>query len=475
MIRKYISYYILSFIIEGLIGVGSLWFSVHLGNAIYLQYLSSTGSHLIILSVPQWLYKVVAMGVPCFLYVNRAHSFPYRAPVTHMAWPTAKAIIQLVVLIIAFFFVIRSHEASRLIVILFGLICYAIALLKQIGFELLLARSQPHREILLIGNTSAALEFLSDLRANWPCGVNFFGLLTDEPTLKPGDTVEGVKIIGRVKIWEKILVNNQIIDEVVIFPNGKMGVSLNNIIRLGQELQVRIRVAVGEPKPRFGQIHTTLERFGWANLISFQPNPDNCVAMLLKRTIDRVASALLLILFSPLFIVLGILIKLGSRGPIIFPQERTGFRGLPFKMYKFRTMYVDAESEKERLMAANEMNGPVFKIRNDPRITSIGRVLRRFSLDELPQIINVLKGDMSLVGPRPLPIEEAAKCDRWEKRRFSIKPGITCLWQINGRNMLDFPEWMKLDLDYVNNWSLVLDFKILLKTFGAVINGRGAY
>ena len=143
------------------------------------------------------------------------------------------------------------------------------ALLKQTGFELLLARSQPHREILLIGNSPAALEFIAALREEWPCGINLFGLLTDEPSLKPGDTVEGVKVIGRVGNWEKILLNNQIIDEVVIFPNGKMGVSLNKIIRLGQELQVRIRMAVGEPKPKFGQIHPTMERFGWANLISF--------------------------------------------------------------------------------------------------------------------------------------------------------------------------------------------------------------
>nr|HPJ71848.1 sugar transferase [bacterium] len=199
------------------------------------------------------------------------------------------------------------------------------------------------------------------------------------------------------------------------------------------------------------------------------------VSMLLKRAIDRVGALVMITLLSPLFLAIGFLIKISSPGPVFFSQKRSGLRGRAFKMYKFRTMQVGAENEKARLLNANEMNGPVFKIREDPRITRIGKWLRRFSLDELPQIFNVLKGDMSLVGPRPLPVEEARKCDRWEKRRFSIKPGITCLWQISGRNMLDFPEWMKLDLTYVNNWSLALDFKILARTFGAVISGRGAY
>jgi len=432
MIKKYTSYYILSFIVEALIGVGALWVSQLLGNAIYLQYFSPAGSSHAILSIPVWLFVVAALGLPLSLYLNRAHS-------------------------------------SQL---LFGFISYSLALLKQRVFELLLARSQPHWGILLMGNSSAALNFIAALKEKWPCGINLFGLLTDEPDLKIGDMIEGVKIIGRMKNWEKVLLQNQIIDEVVIFPNGKVGVSLNQILRLGQELQIKIRMAVGEPEATF---NPTLERFGWANLISFQPNPDNLVSIFLKRSIDRVGAGLLLLFLSPIFLIIGLLIKIGSRGPVIFHQTRTGFRGIPFKMYKFRTMRVGAETEQVHLLESNEMNGPVFKIKNDPRITGIGKWLRRFSLDELPQILNVLKGDMSLVGHRPLPIAEARKCDRWEKRRFSFMPGITCLWQINGRNLIDFPEWMKLDLAYVNNWSLSLDFKILVRTFKAVLSGRGAY
>jgi len=471
MIKKYISYYTLSFFVEALLGIGALLVAVRLGGLIQFRY--GVGNALPV--IPFWLYPMVGFGFPAFLYLNRAHTFPVRPRLIELAWPTGRSVIQLVAIVIAVSFIVRGHQPGRLVVILFGLIAYPAALLKQTGFERLLARSEPHREILLIGNSTAALRFISSLKGEWPCGVNLFGLLTDEPGLKPGEMVEGVKILDRVSGWENILLKNQIIDEVVIFPNGKMGVSLNKIISLGRELQVRIRVAVGEPEPEFGQMHPTFQRLGWADLISFQPNPENFVSMFVKRAFDRAGAALLLLIFSPLFLLIAVLIKIGSRGPVIFYQKRSGFRGVPFKMYKFRTMYEGAQFQKRHLIEANEMSGPVFKIRNDPRVTGVGRFLRRFSLDELPQLINVLKGDMSLVGPRPLPISEAVKCGRWEKRRFSFKPGITCLWQVNGRNLLDFPEWMRLDLAYVNNWSLGLDFKILLKTFSAVVSGRGAY
>ncbi len=475
MIKKYSSYYILSFIVEALLGAGALYLAGLLGNAFHLGRLAAAGRELAPLIVPAWLYWVVALGLPGLLYLNRAHTFPYRPRLIQLAWPTGKAVIQLVVLVIGLSFLLRSPQPGRLVVLLFGLIAYPAALLKQTGFQWLLARLEPHREILLIGNSASALKFISSLREEWPCGISIFGLLTDEPSFEPGTSVEGVKVIGRVSVWEKILLKNQIIDEVVIFPNGKMGVNLNQIIGLGRELQVRVRVAVGAPEPETGQSHPTFQRLGWADLISFQPNPENFVSMFVKRVFDRAGAAFLLLLFSPLFLLIAFLIKIGSPGPVIFYQKRSGFRRVPFKMYKFRTMYDGAQFQRRHLLAANEMNGPVFKIRNDPRVTRVGRFLRRFSLDELPQLFNVLKGDMSLVGPRPLPISEAVKCGRWEKRRFSFKPGITCLWQVNGRNLLDFPEWMRLDLAYVNNWSLGLDFKILLKTISAVLTGRGAY
>jgi exopolysaccharide biosynthesis polyprenyl glycosylphosphotransferase len=183
---------------------------------------------------------------------------------------------------------------------------------------------------------------------------------------------------------------------------------------------------------------------------------------------------LLLVLLMPLMIVIGLLVKLTSVGPIIYRQVRCGLYGRKFVLYKFRSMHQGAEDVLWEIRHLNEMDGPVFKMRNDPRVTPFGRFLRKSSIDELPQLWNVIKGDMSLVGPRaPLP-EEVKEYTRWQRRRLSVKPGITCLWQVSGRNEIDFHEWMKLDLQYIDNWSLLLDLKILLRTFPVVLLGKGA-
>jgi exopolysaccharide biosynthesis polyprenyl glycosylphosphotransferase len=196
----------------------------------------------------------------------------------------------------------------------------------------------------------------------------------------------------------------------------------------------------------------------------------------MKRVIDIVGSVVLLLALAPLFAIVALLIKFGSPGPILFAQERVGYNKRRFKVFKFRTMVVTAEKQQHMLEHLNEVEGPVFKIRKDPRITRVGAFLRRFSIDELPQLVNVLKGDMSLVGPRPLPVRDVERIDvTWQKRRFSIKPGITCLWQVNGRSNIGFNEWVRMDLDYIDKWSLGLDLVILLKTLPAVLRGPGAY
>jgi lipopolysaccharide/colanic/teichoic acid biosynthesis glycosyltransferase len=187
------------------------------------------------------------------------------------------------------------------------------------------------------------------------------------------------------------------------------------------------------------------------------------------------ASLILLIGLSPLFLVAALLIKLTSAGPAFFVQDRVGLNKRIFQLYKFRTMVQDAEKKLAELEHLNEISGPVFKIKNDPRIIPIGRLLRKTSIDELPQLINVLKGDISLVGPRPLPIRDYEGFDEdWQRRRFSVRPGITCLWQINGRSNVSFEKWMELDMEYIDSWSLLLDLKILLKTVPAVLRGGGA-
>ena len=166
--------------------------------------------------------------------------------------------------------------------------------------------------------------------------------------------------------------------------------------------------------------------------------------------------------------------KLTSRGPVLFRQERVGLHGRTFGMLKFRSMVTNAEELKARLMAQNEMSGPVFKMKHDPRITRIGRFIRKYSIDELPQLLNVLRGDMSIVGPRPPVPSEVAKYEAWQRRRLSVRPGLTCVWQVSGRNQISFEEWMLLDMRYIDHWSLAQDFNLILKTVPVVLTGRGA-
>jgi len=218
-----------------------------------------------------------------------------------------------------------------------------------------------------------------------------------------------------------------------------------------------------------------LHEFDGFPLLSFSTTPTNEALMFVRRILDMVLAFLLLSIFGPLVMLpTAILIKLTSPGPVLFKQKRCGLNGRQFVMYKFRSMVDNAEQLRFELEALNEMDGPVFKSSRDPRITAIGKLIRRFSVDELPQVFNVIRGDMSLVGPRPPLPEEVARYERWQRRRLSMKPGMTCLWQISGRNEVSFEDWMKLDLTYIDNWSLLLDLKILLKTVPVVLLGRGA-
>jgi exopolysaccharide biosynthesis polyprenyl glycosylphosphotransferase len=211
-------------------------------------------------------------------------------------------------------------------------------------------------------------------------------------------------------------------------------------------------------------------------LLIFRTAPDESWKSLVKKLTDFSGALFLLVVFFLPMVAIALLIKLTSRGPALFRQKRSGQNGAPFTLYKFRTMVTNAEQFKHELEAMNEMTGPVFKITNDPRVTRLGKFLRRYSLDELPQLWNVLRGEMSLVGPRPLPVDEVKRFnDPSHRRRLSVKPGLTCLWQVKGRNEIsDFKDWVRLDLEYIDNWSLWLDLKILFLTFPAVLRGAGA-
>jgi exopolysaccharide biosynthesis polyprenyl glycosylphosphotransferase len=210
---------------------------------------------------------------------------------------------------------------------------------------------------------------------------------------------------------------------------------------------------------------------GYLHYISTDTRP---MQYAVKRLVDIACSATALVLLSPLLVGVAIAIKLTSPGPILFRQQRVGLHGASFNLLKFRSMVADADEMKDKLLALNEQTGPVFKMKRDPRVTAVGRFIRKFSIDELPQLVNILRGDMTIVGPRPAIPREVAQYRLWQRRRLSVRPGLTCYWQVGGRNAIGFEEWMQLDLRYVDNWSLVEDMKLILATFPVVILGRGA-
>jgi exopolysaccharide biosynthesis polyprenyl glycosylphosphotransferase len=219
-------------------------------------------------------------------------------------------------------------------------------------------------------------------------------------------------------------------------------------------------------------MQSTLSFLNQMPFLTFRNTPDNYLALKFKSIQDYIISILVLIILSPVMLAIAFMIKLDG-GPVFFMQKRMGLNGRHFWCYKFRTMVVNAESLKESLLSQNEQEGPVFKIKHDPRVTKIGQFLRKTSLDELPQFINVLKGEMAVVGPRPPIPSEVKQYQRWQNRRLSMKPGITCIWQVSGRNNIPFEQWMKMDMQYIDTWSLKLDLIILLKTVRVVFTGDG--
>jgi exopolysaccharide biosynthesis polyprenyl glycosylphosphotransferase len=268
---------------------------------------------------------------------------------------------------------------------------------------------------------------------------------------------------------------HQAIDEVLVaLPTHKYSSLVETIVRRCEEQGVIVRVRTETFNLQIARSY--VDELEGVPVVTIRSGPEDDWRLLAKRLIDILGSVTLLLVLAPLFALVTLLIRLDSPGAVFFTQERIGFNKRRFKLIKFRTMTDGADQQQALLEHLNEVEGPVFKIKNDPRVTRVGKFLRRFSIDELPQLFNVLKGDMSLVGPRPLPVRDVERIDvTSHKRRFSIKPGITCLWQVNGRSNIRFDDWVLLDLEYIDKWSLGLDLLILLKTIPAVLKGPGAY
>ena len=379
-------------------------------------------------------------------------------------------------------YMIHLNSVSRLLVALFfGYTFLGLSLFKGSLYKFL-ARSRYNnyntRSILVIGSRQRALDFIKAVSRRKESGYRILGCLetSDLPELVGDRVYNSVKIIGTMAQFKELL-QTETIDEVVFGIPLKKIENVQDYIYYAEQMGKNVRML-----PDF-QINTIkyypqtarvdIEDFLGITTLAMSSSPQNSNELLLKSAIDYTGALIGIIVLSPLVFLIGLAIKCTSKGPLYFSQERSGLNGRRFKVHKFRTMVMDAENLQKDLMAANEMDGPVFKMKKDPRVTRVGAFLRKTSLDELPQLFNVLKGEMSLVGPRPPIPVEVEEYKLWQRRRLSMKPGLTCIWQVSGRNEISFEQWMNMDLEYIDKWSLKLDLKLLLLTVKEVTVGGG--
>ncbi len=390
-----------------------------------------------------------------------------------------------IVLLIYFF---KLGEISRLFLGLFIVLNFVV----QASYRLLARRMRRylqtgftgHGYYLIVGTGPKAVEVAQSIersiQRNSGHGIG--------PKQDQGDRIVGFvrepgapdpdpgQLLGSYPLYEldqvPRMLEEHIVDEVLFAVSKANLESMEELFLTCEEQGVRTRVLV-DFFPHF-RSEITLDRLDHLPLLTFSTTPENEYLLFLKRAIDIALSSLLLVLGLPFLLAIALIVRLSSPGPVVYRQLRCGLNGRRFWLYKFRSMYENAEQDRQMLDHLNEMDGPVFKISGDPRATRVGRFLRSTSLDELPQLVNILQGDMSFVGPRPPLPEEVARYEKWQRRRLRMKPGLTCLWILEGRNELSFARWMKLDMEYIDHWSLALDFKIMLRTIPRVLTGRGA-
>jgi exopolysaccharide biosynthesis polyprenyl glycosylphosphotransferase len=379
-------------------------------------------------------------------------------------------------LLFAVTFAFKLEYMSRLLLGLYAVLDFA----TMVGFRLVARLASPPlrqrfaglRHVLIVGRTPEASEIARLIESNASRGLALVGFMEIEPGQEapsaPLPASYPVYPLGRLRD----ILHEQVIDEVVFAVSKDQLDGLREAFLVCEQEGVKTRLVLSFFPHLISKVH--LERMGEWPLLTFSTTPFDEDLLLLKRVVDFVMALVFLAALSPLFLLLALAIKLTSRGPVFHRQTRSGLGGRKFTLIKFRSMRAGAEAMRGQLEPLNEMDGPVFKIRNDPRLTALGRFMRRFSLDELPQLVNILKGEMSFVGPRPPLPEEVERYAPWQRRRLRMQPGLTCLWALAGRNQLNFERWMELDLEYIDNWSPALDWKILLKTIPVVLLGRGA-
>lgn len=439
-----------------------LWFAHFLRSAILPQFWPD------MVSIPSldrlyWVMAVVVPFTPLILEWRGFYSNLYYKSPAHTLRQLVESLVIVSVIIGALVVFLRWEVPSRSVVILAvalsGIALVTREILQKARRKRQLASGKGRECVLLAGLEADTAQFLINMPAEQRAGIEVAGCI--DITRQPmSDLVNAMHqhSVSRV-IFAAQHVHFSKIEEAVQACETE-----------GVEAWIAadfFQTAIARP---------TFDVLGGRLMLVFHSTPQISWSLWFKDLFDRVGAFFLLGLTLPLWLVAMIGIRLSSRGPLFFCQERAGLYGKPFRMWKFRTMYPDAEARLAELQAHNEMDGPVFKITHDPRIFAFGRWLRRLSIDELPQLLNVLRGEMSLVGPRPLPVYEIEKIEkRAQRRRLSVKPGLTCLWQVTGRNgITSFEEWVALDLQYIDNWSLWLDAKILARTVPAVLRGTGA-
>ena len=408
------------------------------------------------------------------LYCNGMyHSMRTRTP-HEIVWIIIKTTFLAAFCFGAIVFLFKMKFVSRIFFFIFMTTSSITILIEKITIFFIMhyirKQGYNYKRLLVVGTGRRAVNFINKIKKHPEWGVRIEGILDYEKNLV-GNEIKGIKVIGTLENLEDILHEIPIDEVIFIVPRSKL-TKIEDSLYTCETEGVKTTIAVDLFELKIARSRQT--ELDGIPLITFETTFAHEWQLFIKRAIDIIVSALGLVFLMPLFLVVAILVKLTSRGPVLFLQKRVGLNGRKFTLYKFRTMHKGAHERLSQLERLNEMGGPVFKIKDDPRITPVGKILRKFSLDELPQLFNIFIGHMSLVGPRPPLPREVAQYKPWQRRRLSMRPGLTCLWQISGRNKIDFNEWMELDLEYLDKWSLWLDSKILMRTIPVVIFGIGA-
>ncbi|MFC1548662.1 sugar transferase [Candidatus Omnitrophota bacterium] len=413
---------------------------------------------------------------PLFLNANRLYPTDRLRTWSRASKIILKSSIQALFLIYALLFIFKFQDMSRTVILMFAVIVSFLLILKEglvVGYLHTLRRSGANlRNVLVVGTIESSCEIIRTIEENKHLGLNVAGLLVPANEVVKKEACN-YRILGELKDAEEII-NNSPIDHVIITIGASECSETEDVLATCEEEGVEVWLVASIFNIKMAKLDSD-ELFGIPMFV-FRTVPQFSWQFFTKNIFDKIGALICGVISLPLIALSAVLVKLTSKGPVFFKQKRCGVQGREFTLYKIRTMCISADEKLNELREKNVLKGPVFKMANDPRVTPVGRFLRKTSIDELPQLWNVFKGDMSLVGPRPAVRHEVDKYEKWQRRRLSMKPGITGLWQVSGRSIItDFNKWVEFDLRYIDNWSLFLDIKILLKTIVAVVTGYGAY